>query len=153
MAKVQGLASFLQKTRRLRKAAGPAVEAGLLKAGAIVTAEQKRLAPVDDGHLRDSIRYELAHGAKSGNRAVRITAGDKKAFYAGMVEFGTTPHKIRPKKAKVLQLGADEFVGGTVNHPGTAAQPFFFPGYRATRRKARAAIAKGVREQVNKAVK
>lgn len=148
----QGLESLKRKLDRLRKNAGPAVEAGLLNAGAIVTAEQKRLAPVDDGDLQESIRYDLARGAKSGNRAVRIIGGDDKAFYARMVEFGTPPHKIAPKNRKALQTGDDAFAAG-VDHPGAEAQPFFFPGYRATRRKARSIIGKAVRDSVKKAVK
>ena len=148
MARVQGLESFKRKVKKLRLAAGPAVEAGLLKAGAIITAEQKRLAPVDRGDVRDSVNYKLTKGAKTGSAAVRIVAADPASRHA---EFGTAPHNIRPKDAEALSVGPGAFAE-EVDHPGNTAQPFFFPGYRASRRRARAAISKGIREQVRKAV-
>lgn len=122
MAKTIGLDSFKRKVTRLRKTVDPEVGAALLKAGDLIAAEQKRLAPVDDGTLRDSIKSKATQGAKSGNQAVQISTG---VFYAPFVEFGT-------QKAP--------------------AQPFFFPGYRATRRKARSVINKAVRESVKKSV-
>ena len=48
-----------------------------------------------------------------------------KAEYAPYVEFGTAPHVIEVKNARVLankQTG--QFFGKRVNHPGTAANPF-----------------------------
>lgn len=122
MARVQGLESFKRKVTRLRKMIDPDVQAGLLKAGDVIVAEQKRLAPVDDGTLRDSIERRLATGEKSGNQAVRISTG---VFYAPFVEFGTVK---------------------------SAAQPFFFSAFRARRKQARAIINKAVRDSVKKAV-
>lgn len=115
------------KLTKLRTGVQAPVEAGLLKAGEIVNAEQKRLVPEDEGDLKDSLKYYLGRGEKTGNQAVRILATD---FKAPWIEFGT--------KRK---------------DQGGRAQPFFFPGFRATRRRARTAISKSVREAVLKAVK
>jgi hypothetical protein len=49
--------------------------------------------------------------------------------YAGFVEFGTKPHEIRPKSAKVLRfsVGGKTVYTKRVRHPGTKAQPFMKP--------------------------
>jgi len=47
------------------------------------------------------------------------------ASYAPFVEFGTAPHVIVAKNAKVLANAATGQIFGTrVNHPGTKANPF-----------------------------
>ena len=48
-----------------------------------------------------------------------------KASYAPFVEFGTGPHEIRAKNAKVLANSrTGQFFGTVVHHPGTKANPF-----------------------------
>jgi len=94
--------------------------------------DAKRLAPVDTGHLRDTItltrfdnfHYELRDGVE----------------YGIMVEFGTKPHVIKAVNKRVLSnlngsvksrnaTGGPVVFGTTVNHPGTNAQPFFRPAF------------------------
>lgn len=73
----------------------------------------KALAPVDEGHLRDSIRKEPgAHELQ-----VRVVAGDEAAFYAPMVEYGTTKQ---------------------------TARPFFWPTYRLLRKRIRNRVSRAV---------
>lgn len=83
-----------------------------------VMRDAKRLCPIDTGHLEDSITYEVL----SWDHAVVGTDVD----YAASVEFGSAPHTIRAKNAKVLTDGKHVF-GKTVRHPGTPAQPFLRP--------------------------
>jgi HK97 gp10 family phage protein len=93
----------------------------------------KRLVPVDDGDLRDSIGWTWGDAPKGavallksapirGNLRVTIYAGNQRAFYAAWVEFGTQ------KKP---------------------AQPYFFPSYRAlktrTKRRLTTAVRKGLK--------
>jgi hypothetical protein len=48
-----------------------------------------------------------------------------KAAYAPFVEFGTAPHVIEAKNARVLaNAKTGEIFGTRVNHPGTKANPF-----------------------------
>lgn len=162
MAKVQGLDRLKRKMARLRAQTETDVEPALVKAGEVVAAEQRRLAPKKTGKLRDSIAVTTGAAAKYAafqgsaadrkNRAVRISAGNSEVRYAHLVEFGTKPHKIKPKNREALKMGSDEFAI-EADHPGAAAQPFFFPGYRATRKRARSIVGKAVRESVRKAVK
>lgn len=120
-----------------------------------ITELQKRLASVDDGDLQNSIGYTFGFykaenanvrgvsggtGGADPDLSVTIHAGDAKAFYALMVEIGTAgPYRI-----------GGRFEGA--QHPGNNAQPFFFPGYRALKKRARSrltrAMKKGIREAV-----
>lgn len=116
------------------KAAREAVVPALLKGAGEIADVQRALAPVDTGALRDSIvvtgplqqtpPYSQPGGSMvvPENAAV-ITAGGTEVRYPHLVEFGTT---VAP------------------------AQPFFWPGFRFTRKRAmdrmKRAIAKAIRE-------
>jgi hypothetical protein len=78
--------------------------------------ELVRTAPVDTGFLRNSISYEVE------NKGVSV----RMPSYAWHVEYGTRPHKIRPRNAKVLHWknGGTDVFATAVNHPGTVPQPF-----------------------------
>lgn len=100
-----------------------------------IVSMMKRLVPVDDGDLRDSIGWTWGDPPKGavtvakskpltkGNSRLTIYAGNAKAYHARWVEFGTQ------------KMGA---------------QPFFFPSYRAlrtrTRRRITAATRKALKE-------
>ena len=69
--------------------------------------------------------------------------------YAAAVEYGTRPHIIRPKRAKVLAWGGARRLSGSlrsgakptnfatlVHHPGTRAKAYLIPGAKAALRKA-----------------
>lgn len=120
----------------------------------------KQLVPVRYGNLRDSIGWTWGNAPagtvkidtiKSGKNeglqygTIKITfyagnrsAGFDKAFYAHMVEFGTSPH-YQPNLGRM--------------HPGTTAQPFFYPAWRTHKakfkRKIRAAVRRAIKEAIN----
>lgn len=111
----------------------------------------KTYAPVDDGELRDSIHWRWAgdkqvaysqgdtSGAapgELGDMSIRIAAGNTKVRYAHLVEFGAAPH-----------VAGGMFKGA--QHPGRQAQPFFFPSYRAQRKR----VVKNFRSGIRKAMK
>lgn len=122
------------------------------QAGSIVDT-QKRLVAEDSGALRDSIRYqmgdvELASSANLASGAAgkgdpdltaTIIAGDRDAYYARFVEFGTAPH-----------TNGGKFAG--TDHPGTAAKPFFYAPFRANRKRAKAAVSRAIGKAVKAAV-
>jgi hypothetical protein len=87
-----------------------------------VVARAKVLAPVDTGRLRASIRVERR--SFFGLRQ-RWTVGSD-VDYAPMVNDGTRPHIIRPKRAKALRfnVGGKVVFARVVHHPGTRARPF-----------------------------
>jgi HK97 gp10 family phage protein len=80
-------------------------------------------APIDDGNLRDSVRrVDISDESRL---AQQVSAGDEAVFYARMVEFGT---------------------------PRQGAQPFFYPTYRANRKRVRARISRAINKAAKVAV-
>lgn len=122
----------------LEKATAAAMEQGAEE----IVAMMRRLVPVDSGALRDSIGWtwgDAPTGAMvlgkskavggDGRKVITIYAGtrDKKlgdldAFYVRFVEFGT--------------------------QKGAKAQPFFFPSYRALRKRVRGRITRQMRKAI-----
>lgn len=133
-ARVTGVPSLNRKLKQLREVTATQMEPAMGQAAQVIVSEQKRLVPVKTGALRNSIGWrfgdppadaKLGGGPRSRNSTrVSIYAGDFTAWYARIIEFGTV-------KAR--------------------AQPFFYPGYRATRKRAKAIITKAVKAAVIKA--
>jgi HK97 gp10 family phage protein len=115
--------------------------------------------PPQPGLLRDSIGWTFgtppatrATGAfrvkvKAGKSdfAATVYAGNNQAFYARWIEFGTQAHS--------LGTGADISRGkrqqGVRQHPGSPAQPFFWPSYRLMKKSMRRAV----KRRLTKAIK
>lgn len=154
---IKGLKSLQAKLKRIPRDARSAIRQALAEGSDNMVSTMQSLAPVSSsgthgwqpGHLRASIRATFGDGQvpkyaafrnRRGRRAVvsndpdlsvTITAGDEDVRYAHLVEFGTKPHKNKGK------------FRGTDN-PGTAARPFFYPGYRAHRRQVKARITRAI---------
>lgn len=118
----------------------------LLQGAEDMAADMRRLAPVDKGDLVDSIAVTPPgestppHSQPGGKMivpelTVAITAGNNEVRTAHFVEFGTAPHVL-----------GGMFAGA--QHPGTAAQPFFWPGYRLNRKKVTARIRRTIRKAI-----
>lgn len=129
-----------------------------------VVEEMRRLVPYVSGDLRDSIGWtwgelppgtfmidEIRSGRNQGDQyatmRIKIYAGSKDAFYARFVEFGTQPHSLA-RNASVLRGHRQEQGSG---HPGTPAQPFFFPAWKAKRAEFRKLIHNRVRTAIREA--
>ncbi len=127
------------------------MSAALVASAEEIAAFQRRLAPVRTGKLRDSISVNkggrgpaYSQGAKSSPDAdpdltVTITAGNASVRYAHLVEFGAPPHEA-----------GGRFEGA--QHPGTKPQPFFYPPYRAYRKRARGRVSRSMRKAIKKSV-
>jgi HK97 gp10 family phage protein len=124
--------------------------------------QARNLCPVDEGDLRASIGWtwgaapsgSLTLGSFSGGGGLKLTiyAGNDKAFYARYVEFGTQAG-ARGQRVGDHGAGNRQSKKGRKSyrtHPGSSAQPFFFPAYRLEKKAAvariRRAVAKAVRE-------
>lgn len=94
---------------------------------------QKRLAPKDDGDLQEAIHRRWDRRAAL--MGIVIRAWSPKVKYAHLVEFGTAPHRV-----------GGRFKGAM--HPGTKAQPFFFPAYRALRKRVKSRVRRSLRKAV-----
>lgn len=89
--------------------------------------DARRRCPVDTGELEESIgtRYP-------GPRHGQVTVGTD---HWHPTEYGSPPHTIRVRNAKVLaNRETGEFFGRTVQHPGTPEQPFMRPAAYTKRR-------------------
>ena len=126
-----------EKIKNVRAALPIAIK----KACIIVEASAKEYSPVGvyakgTGRVGGNLKGSITHtaGAESGRVGTNVD-------YAPHVEFGTRPHVIKVKNAKILSDGVS-FFGKEVNHPGTAAQPFLRPA--ADKNRARVAREIGV---------
>lgn len=150
--KFKGLDRLKRTIAAMPKETRDEIRKGLDEGASEMVAVAKALAPRDSGDLVDSIdktfgdyRPDNANvrgvGAGGGGHdlAVTIHAGDRKAWYASLVEFGTAPH-----------VNKGLFAG--TQHPGTAAQPYFFPAYRLTRKRMKSKLSRAMRRAIKKAV-
>ncbi|WP_292131171.1 HK97-gp10 family putative phage morphogenesis protein [Mesorhizobium sp.] len=109
-----------KKLRAMPAAVRVAGRAAMEKGAEEIVGMAKRLCPVDDGDLRDSIGWTWSDAPNgslvlaqsvptiAGNERIVIYAGNNRAFYATFVEFGTV------KMAK---------------------RSFFFPAYRSLKKR------------------
>lgn len=131
---------------RKLKALPPAAERRVrtaMEASANQTVQlMKSLAPVDSGDLQMSISWTWGDAPKGslkvgqiksreGSLRITIFAGGGDAYYARFIEFGTSPF-----------TSGGKFAGAA--NPGVRAQPFFYTGFRATRRSAKSRISRAI---------
>ncbi|ASE38471.1 HK97-gp10 family putative phage morphogenesis protein [Brevundimonas vesicularis] len=119
------------KFRALPKAVRQNVETALEQNAEDLSAAIKRRVPVEYGDLQKSVTWKKgAASSKSRDQGsdpdltVRVVEGDKDAFYAPFVEYGT----------------AD-----------APAQPHFFPTYRSMRRRLKSRLSRAVSKAIKEA--
>lgn len=145
--KINGLAELQRALDGLTAKIEQNIVRGAVRAGAKVMADEaKALVPVDQGDLRDSIRVSVR--ARRGVVTAKVTAGNKKAFYANWVEFGTAAHKIVPKKAQSLIFGT--IFADKVDHPGSRPKPFMRPAIDGKASQAVVAAGEYIRKRLTK---
>lgn len=160
-----GLQSLQAKLKKMPAEARSAIKQALAESADEIVGTMKNLAPVSKsgtrgwppGMLRDSIvatfgdgtapKYSAFRQRKRNSKrvinagdpdlSVTITAGNEDVRYAHLVEFGTAPH-----------VNGGKFAGS--QNPGSAAQPFFYPGYRAHKKKVRARITRAINRSAKK---
>lgn len=144
-----------------------------LGAGArVIRDEAKQNVPVQLGALKRSIK--VSTNSKRGTVTAKVKAGDKRAFYAHMVEYGTRAHLIKVKEEdrpinyrltrkrgvltrvsmrtinrNSLRIG-NTFVGPVIEHPGAQPRPYLRPALDDKSGDAIAAVAAKVRERLTK---
>lgn len=98
---------------------------GALRAGQKVVLNQAKAAIHNvSGDLAESLRISTRKG-RNGQVSARVVAGNKTAFYAHMVEFGTAKHLIKPKNRKSMVVAG--MMREVVHHPGARKKPFMRP--------------------------
>lgn len=101
---------------------------GALRAGQkVVMAQAQGAVHSVSGALAASLKVTTR--ARAGKVSATVKAGNKAAYYAHMVEFGTAQHWIRPKGAKSLFFAGVS--ASAINHPGAKKKPFMRPALDA----------------------
>lgn len=152
--KVQGLDRLRRKLTRLPELAREEIAKAMEQSANEIVAMMKSLVAgsTDTGTLQMSINWTWGDAPKgsmvlgavrqggrgAGNMAITIYAGGGDAFHARFVEFGTSPH-----------LNGGKFAGS--QHPGTPAQPFFYPAWRAGRKRARGRVTRAITKSAKRA--
>jgi len=146
---IKGLPELQRKLKALQEKTAPKIALAMEQAAQRTVDLAKSLVPVDSGDLRNSIGWTWGEAPKgsiklastrAGATKLTIFAGDDKAFYARWVEFGTAPH-----------ANGGQFAG--TQNPGTRAQPFFYPAWRATKKQVQGMLRKAIRDAVKEAVR
>lgn len=149
--KVQGLDRLNRKLKALPKDAEEEISKAMEQSANEIVALAKSLAPVESGDLQMSIGWTWGDAPKgamvlgkvkstgrgAGNLQITVFAGGGDAFYARFVEFGTSGH-----------VNGGQFAG--TQNPGTTAQPFFYPAYRATRKRAKGRVTRAITRSAKK---
>lgn len=116
-----------------------------LRQGAnVFKAEVRDNIRVDSGDLRRSVRVTTK--SKGGRVTAAVRVGNKRAWYGPMVEFGTKPHKILPKKKGALVIGQTRAMA--VDHPGARPHPFMRPAFDSKPDAAIAVVGAQIRKRL-----
>lgn len=149
LAKLQNREAALRKLAAIPPAVRSAAKQALAQSADEITEAIRAAAPQGKtGKLKKSIaqtwgggkvRYSSLQGnvgeAGDPDLSVRISAGNSEVRYAHLLEWGTAPH-----------INGGLFAG--TEHPGTRAQPFFYPTYRKLRRRARSRISRAITKAI-----
>ena len=136
------------KLRQLAPEATQALIDEANKAADEMVNNARGMAPHVDGYLRDSIvatrggQRTPSYSQPGGSvmvpeSSVAVTAGNTKVRYAHLVEYGTRRH-----------INAGMFPG--TEHPGTTAQPYFWPSFRLLRRRFRGRMTRAMNKAIKK---
>lgn len=149
--KVLGLDRLNRKLKRLPELAREEISKAMEAGAAEMVALAKSLVPHGaTGKLAASIGWTwgdapagsmvlgTVRASKTSNLVITIYAGDDDAFYARWVEFGTSAH-----------VNEGLFAGS--EHPGTTAQPFFYPAWRAIRRRVKGRVTRAITKSAKRA--
>lgn len=149
--KMEGLDRLRKKLVRLPTLAREEISSAMEVGAQEMVDLAKSLVAVDRGDLRDSIGWtwgdapkgsitlgRVRGGKRSGDLAITIYAGNDKAFYARWVEFGTSAH-----------INGGLFAGS--DNPGSPAQPFFYPAFRAVRKRIKGRVTRAITKSAKRA--
>lgn len=135
-AKVIGVAKLRRKLEALVSVGRDEIKRAMETSADEIVALAKNLVPVDKGDLKDSIGWTwgkvpkgaMTLGTVQANEVdsgftITIFAGNSEAYYSRWVEFGTQK---------------------------MAAQPYFYPSYRALRRRSKSRVTRAVTKAIKK---
>lgn len=135
-ARIIGLEKLQKKLNAMPKSVKQEIRKALEQSAEEIVSLAKSLVPVDKGDLRDSIGWTYGDVPKgsialgsvraselTGDLTITVYAGNNEAYYARWIEWGTQ---------------------------NMQAQPFFFPSYRALRKRSRSRISRSINRAAKK---
>jgi Bacteriophage HK97-gp10, putative tail-component len=140
-ATVQGVDRLKAKLAAIPESVRDAMSDALAGGAADLVAMQKRLAPKDEGELASSIRWDWADGAAN-IEGLKEGRGEQIAAKGAM----NLAINVTTGTGMKIPMNAIWQEFGTVQHPG--GQPYFFPAYRALKKKIAARIASASRRAI-----
>jgi HK97 gp10 family phage protein len=153
VAKITGRDRLRFVLTKLPKTVRAELRKSILAGAEEIAETQRRLAPEKSGELKKSIVVTPAdldiprYAALKSKRTVKdpylaaiISAGNSRVRYAHLVEFGTAPHE-----------NEGSFPG--TQNPGTPARPYFYPGFRAMKKRAQNKINRAARQGIKNGIK
>jgi hypothetical protein len=160
MATSGQLRRLQKRLAKIPKDVKTAVVPALAASGEELADRIRALAPEDSGDLKDSVAVTLPGqstppfsqpgGSRvAGENEVLITVGNEDVRYAALVEYGTAPHSVEKGVGTKLGRLVSRLSGTGEQHPGSEAQPYFWPAWRLTRKR----IANRVKRAIGKAVR
>lgn len=133
---------MLRRIRNLPRLVKEEIRSVIAREADNLTAAIRRAVPEHTKRLKRSIIWQEGRLSSGGTgRGIQcdfvatIHVAKEARFYAHLVEFGTAPHAQGGK-----------FKG--TQHPGTPAQPYFYPTIRAHKRRVRARINAAVKRAI-----
>jgi HK97 gp10 family phage protein len=157
VTKVLGLVGLRRKVREFPKEARVQIAMAMEAAAEDVVQMAKRLVPVDKGDLMLSISWTWGDPPKGarliakskkmkglGNLRITVFAGNDEAFYARWVEFGTAASPARASRRNKNYRRTVVMTKEYRAHAATPAQPFFFPAYRANRKRIKSRVSRAI---------
>lgn len=100
---------------------------------------EKRAEALAPGSIKRAVGSELREVNNGSGIESRVFVDD---FRAGWIEFGTQPHSLA--RGASVERGRLQGVGG--QHPGSNAQPFFWPAVRGVKKRARSGVLRALRK-------
>lgn len=156
--KIEGLSDLNKALQELPAKIERNILRGALREGSKeFLAKAREEVPKKSGALLKSLRVSAR--VKQGKVTATMTAGNKVAFYAHMVEFGTAsfytgsgesvgaPYEIKPN-GKALKVG--DYYFGKITQPGVKPQPFMRPAFDAGSADAVKAVTDYIKKRLEK---
>lgn len=141
--KIQNLDRFKRKLRRLPQVAKDEMRKGLEQSANEMVDLMKRMVPVDEGKLRDSIGWMwgappegatvFATAAGDAGLVITIYAGDRNTIV-------TNARGIEFQNAFIQEFGSQKM----------SANPFFRPAWRINRKRAQGRISRSIGKAARK---
>ena len=127
--KLEGFAEFDAMLKEMGPKLARQVAGNALRAGARVIRDEAKLrVPVKTGALKAAIKVRTSNPQDKRKRRVNVGVFGTEGPLAHLIEFGSDPHLIRPRRKKALvDKETGEYFGVKVKHPGTPPQPFLRP--------------------------